>query len=254
MTRVHNKHSRVYADGVDLSGYARSVGELAWNFPVTPDQAITDGCKNAIAGRAEISAGTINAFLDNDAAGLFVLARACTGTRDIMIPFGAGAAPAAGDPCFAWQFEQTSYKAESGDGFVAITVPIGEASYASTLSYGKPWGVLLHAKGAETAANSSAGIDDFGAASALGGIFVYQVFTSNGTCTLTTQEADTNSDGSFANITGATSGEINATSAPVSGMVALGTTAAIKRYLRWQVALNGASTVTFAAAFIRSTF
>jgi len=253
MARTHNKHVRLYVDGVDVSGYSRSVGALSWIYGAEQDQAFTDQSKNVLIGQADIQAGTISAFLDNDAAGLFNLASAGVGTRNLCVAIGANAAPVAGDNVFAWQFEQTAYNAEQGTGFVAVSIPMGGASYASTLTYSRPWGVLLHPSSAATAANSSAGIDDVGAASALGGIFVYHVLSSDGTCTITAEEADTNSDGSFGAITGATSGEIDATAAPVSGMVALGTTAAIKRYLRWQVSLNSATTVTFVAAFIRNT-
>jgi hypothetical protein len=77
------------------------------------------------------------------------------------------------------------------------------------------------------------------------------LFSSDGTVTLTAQEADTNSNGSFANITGATSGSITAAVAPKHGMVATSTTYAIKRYLRWQLAFGTASTATFLIGFSR---
>jgi hypothetical protein len=255
MTRTHQKHCRVYMDGVDLSGYSRTIGALSSMFGADADASLVDECKNITMGQGEITAGPINAFLDNDAAGLFVLAGSGTadhGTRNLMIAIGSNAAPVAGNPVFAWKFEQTSYQVEQGSGFVAANVTPGGASFASTLTYKQPWGVLLHAKGAETAVNSGTGIDDLGAASALGGIFVYHVFTANGTATFKAQDATTNSNGSFADITGATSGSVDATSAPKHGMIALGTTAAVRRYLRWQIVLGTATTVTFAAAFIRN--
>lgn len=251
MARTHNKHIRAYINGVDVSGYTRNVGSLDWNFGAEPDAAVTDGCKNIIIGQADIQAGGYSAFLDNDTAGLFNLTSVGTGTRVYTVAIGANASPVAGDPVFSWQFEQTAYNAEQGSGFVAVTVPM-EVSYASTLTYKKPWGVLLAPMTARTAANTAVGIDDNGAASALGGIFIYHLASSNGTVTLTAQEADTNIDASFAAITSATSGSITAASTPQSGMIALGTTAAIKRYLRFQLALGTATTCTFASAFIRN--
>lgn len=239
-------------NGVDVSGYTRAVGSLDWNFGAEPDAAVTDECKNILVGQGDIVAGGYSAFLDNDAAGLFTLANAGTQTINYMVAIGANAAPVAGNPVFAWKFEQSSYATEQGAGFVAVTVPFGGASYASTLTYKRPWGVLLHASAAETAVNAAAGIDDIGASSALGGIFVYHLLSSNGTVTLTAQEASTNSDANFADITGATSGSIDASAAPKSGMIALGTTAAVKRYLRWQLAFGTASTATFVCAFIRN--
>lgn len=255
MTRTHNKHIRVYMDGVDLSGYSRTVGTLGWMFDSEPDAAITDSVKNILMGRGDISAGPINAFLDNDTAGLFVLAGSGTatkGTRDVMIPIGANAAPAQGDPFFAWEFEQTSYMLEQGAGFVGVNVPMGGASFDSSLTYKKPWGVMLHAKAAETAVNTAVGVDG-GASSALGGIFVYHIFSSNGTVTIKAQDAATNTNPSFSDLSGATSGSVDATSAPKHGMIALSTTATVRQYTRWQLVFGTATTVTFACGLIRNT-
>ena len=252
MTRTHNKHVRAYVDGTDLSGYSRSIGALAWTFDAEPDAAFTDEAKNIVMGKCDIQAGTLNAFLDNDTSGLFTLANSGYGTRNLMVAIGANASPAAGDPVFAWKFEQTAYSVEQGAGFVSVSVPFGGASYASTLTYKKPWGRLLHAKGAETAANTATGIDD-SASSSYGGILVYHLFSSDGTVTLKVQDASTNSDGSFSDLSGATSGSINASVTPASGMIAISTTATVRRYLRWQISLGTATTATFALAFIRNT-
>lgn len=252
MTRTHNKHTRAYLNGVDVSGYTRSVGSLDWMFDAEPDAAVTDAVKNILCGKGNIQAGGYSAFLDNDAAGLFALTNAGNGTRLFTVAIGANAAPVAGDNVFSWTFEQTSYSVEPGTGFVAATVPLGGASYASTLTYKKPWGNLLHAKGAETAVNASAGIDDNGAGTSLGGVFIYHLHSSDGTVTLKAQHAVANNDGSFADLTGATSGSITAAVTPQYGMIALATTETVNRYLRWQLALGSASTATFTMAFIRN--
>ena len=260
MTRTHQKHWRAYVDAVDLSGYTRQIGALSNKFGAEPDAALTDGIKNILLGHGDIQAAPLNAFLDNDAAGLlasFGTGANGTGTRDVMFAMGANAAPAEGNPIFAWTFEQTAYYVEQGSGFVAATVPFGGASSQSTKSYKKPWGVLLYAKAARTSAtgaNTAVGIDDYGSSPpSLGGIFVYHLFSSDGTCTLTAQEADTNLDGSFGAITSATSGSITAAVSPKHGMVALATNAAIKRYIRWQISFGSATTATFVIGFIRNT-
>ena len=258
MTRTHSKHTRLYADGVDISGYSRSVGTLGWVFDAEPDAAFTDQVKNILIGKCDIQAGAISAFMDNDPAGLHALAGTGTndhGTRNVMIAIGANAAPVQGDNVFAWKFEQTSYQVEQGGGFVAVTIPLGGASSQGVLNYKKPWGKLLHAKGTETAVNSAVGIDDYGATPpSLGGIFIYHCHSSiGGNITLKAQEADTNVDGSFGDITGATSGLIDASAAPKHGMIAIATTYALKRYLRWQVVFDVGTSATFTAAFIRNT-
>jgi hypothetical protein len=250
MTRINQKYTRAYMNGVDVSGYARTVGTLGWDFEVSPDTALSDGVKNSIVGKPIISADGLSSFLDNDAAGMFALAKAVA-TRTYLVAFGTNAAPVAGNPVFAWEFEQNSYKQESGEGFAVVSVGLGNASYAGELSYQKPWGYLLHASGAETGANTATGLDDNGAATTAGGIFIYHLLSSNGTVTLKMQDAATNLDGSFADVTGATSGSIDATTTPQYGMISLGTGATVRRYTRWQLALGTATTATFVMAFIR---
>ena len=252
MTRTHSKHVRIFINGVDLSGYSRNVGELSWEFAAQPAAAYTDECSNIVPGIANIQAGPINAFLDADTAGLFNLMSAGGLVSDVMIPIGINAAPAAGNPVFAWEFAEAAYMAEGGGAFVNANVSLSPSYCLASLTYNKPWGYLLHAKGAETAVNAGAGIDDYGAATALGGVFCYQLFTSNGTITLKAQDASINSDANFADLTGATSGVLaSAAVTPKYGMVALTATQAVKRYLRWQIVLGTATTATFALSFIR---
>lgn len=250
MTRTHLKHWRAYVNGVDVSGTARSIGALTWAFGAEPDTALTDGCKNILIGQGEIKADALNAFLENDAAQLFV--NQAQTTRNVMFAMGANAAPVAGNPIFAWKFEDVGYKADQGSGFVSATLPFGDSSYASTLTYKRPWGFLLHANATRTAVNSSTGLDDNAASSALGGIFIYHLHSSNGTVTLKAQDAATNADGSFADITGATSGSVDASVTPKHDMIALALGSTVRRYTRWQLAFGTATTATFTLGFIRN--
>ena len=253
MTRLHVKNTRVYVDGYDLSGYERALSPATWAFDTNPDTALSDECKNIVLGHPNIDFKSLDGFLDNDTAGKYALTSGGSGTRTVMVVTGTANPAVIGNPVFAWKFEQNSFTVTpSNDGsFVAASTGFGAASYAGILTYSKPWGSLLHPYGAETDVNSSTGIDDNGASSAKGGIFCYQLFSSDGTVTLKVQDAATNSDGSFSDLSGATSGSINASVTPAASMVALGTTATVKRYLRWQIALGTATTATFALAFIR---
>jgi hypothetical protein len=83
-------------------------------------------------------------------------------------------------------------------------------------------------------------------------VFAYHIFSSDGTVTVKCQHASANNDGSFADLTGATSGSVDATSTPQHGLAALSTSLTVNRYLRWQISLGTATTVTFAAALIRN--
>jgi hypothetical protein len=103
------------------------------------------------------------------------------------------------------------------------------------------------------AANTAIGVDDYGAATTKGGYMSYAA-TGDGTATITVQEADTNVDGSFANVTGLTTGELTFAGDPPScGIVQTAVGASIKRYVRWQIALNSASWVSFYLVFVRLT-
>jgi len=252
MTRTVTKHTRFYMDGYDLSGYSRSVGPLEVTFDTAEDAAFTDEVKNVLPGQANVNIGTLNGYFDNTAStGLHVVASGAGVIRNVMVPIGFLTAPAAGDPVFLGQYEQQTYMQE-GDLNSYVTMGFGGWSgSASTLLYNKPWGYLLHAKGAETAVNTAVGLDDRGASTSLGGFFAYQIFSSNGTVTVKAQDASTNTNVSFSDLSGATSGSVDASSAPKHGIVALSTTATIRRYTRWQIVFGTATTVTFAAALVR---
>lgn len=251
--RTVTKHWRVYADGYDLSGYSRSIGPLGISFAEEGGDApaLTDAVKGVLPGQGTVMVGTLNAIFDNTAtSGLHAVMNAVD-QRDIMVAMGIRAAPAQGDPIFVAQSEQTAYVPEA-DGMMGVTIPFGAGSArATTMLFAKPFGVLLHAKGAETAVNSAVGVDDWGAQTTLGGYMMYHAFTSNGTATIKVQDASTNSDGSFGDLL--SSGVIDPSSSPLSGIVATATGATVKRYLRWQIVLGTATTVTFALGFVRIT-
>lgn len=251
------KHSRFYADGFDLSGHTRSFGPLVWEYDHAEDAALTDPVKGAYAGNANLTPTVLNGFFDNTAtSGLHAVASGAGVQRTVMIPIGIRAAPAAGDPVYVGQYTQTGYMAERDDNWVFANVPFGMASAIGAIrgQYTKPWGVLLHANADRTGANTAVGIDDNGAATANGGYLCYQIFAvaGTGTVTIKVQDAATNADGSFADLSGATSGAIGNAAVPIAGIVAIGNTATVRRYLRWQVSLSGITSVTFALAFVRS--
>lgn len=252
MARTNLKHARIYVGGYDLSGYVRSPGSMEWSFGVGPDAALTDEVMNIVMGRPTINAGPFNSFLDNTVGGEHEIFNAGGLNNYVFITCGRNAAPANGDPVFAAYLTQTGYTVESGDGFVAANMTNGGISALADMTYSTPWGWLLHAKGAETAVNTATGIDDYGASTAKGGLFAWQLFSSNGTVTLKTQHASTNSNGSFSDLTGATSGAITAASTPTAGMIGISATATVNRYLRWQLVFGTATTATFAVAFIRN--
>lgn len=260
MTRTHLKFIRAYVDGYDFSEYASSVGEIGATYPPAECVALTDACKNYLLGGPEIACGPINGYLAPSATTGWHehMSAITTGAHNVMVAIGVLAVPAAGNPVFAFPMSQMDYKMTAAtDEVVAANVSFGGADYSLLpTGFATCWGYLLHAKGAETAVNSAVGIDDpfaFGASTTDGGTFHYQIFSSNGTVTVECQHATANSDGSFADLTGATSGSVDASSTPKSGSVATAATATVHRYLRWQIVFGTANTVTFACSFNRRT-
>lgn len=247
--RITIFNSRVYIDGYDMSGYSRTYGPIACTFDEGVDDAITLPVKQTIPGNAVVSIGTLNGLFDNTAtSGLHVIMEGAGVNRNVMIPFGIQAAPANNDPVFCGKFHQLGYAGEPDNNPVYASIPFGgTANNAENAAYARPWGVLLHAKTARTAANTATGLDQT-AQTTKGGFMMYQIFSRDGTVAIKVQDASTNSDGSFTDLL--TSGTISG-SGVTSGIVALAKTATVKRYVRWQIALGTATTVTFALAFIR---
>ena len=251
MSRSLNKFNRVYVDGYDLSGYARTVGPLTWTFEEAVDDAMNASVKGAWPGMGTVGAGTLNALFDNTAtSGIHAVLGSGGVKRTVLVACGMEAAPASlTSPCFGGQFLQTDYIAAPSDSPVALTINFANtAQTASNMTYCSPWGILLHALGAETGASTATGHDG-GAATAKGGFMVYQVTAGNGTATIKVQDAATNSNGSFSDLL--SSGSISC-AAGVSGIVPLANTATVRQYTRFQIALGTATTVTFALGFFRN--
>src|SRR5574343_497910 len=226
--RTVAKHTRIYVDGYDLSGYSRSIGPLEWTFDEADQTCIPDAVKGYLPNQATFGVGTLNGVFDNTApTGLHVLANGAGVIRNVMVAVGIGAAPAQGDPAYVGQFEQASYMGDPNNAAVYATVGFDKSSETSTtLLYPKPWGWLLHAKGAETAVNTAVGIDDNGGSSAFGGYMAYHVFAGNGTATIKVQDAATNTSPSFADLSGCTTGSIDCSTVK-HGIVAIGRTATV---------------------------
>lgn len=243
------KWTRVYIDGYSMCGYGRSIGPLLQEYEEADLSGWCHDVKGYLPNRARLGVGEFNVVLDSTATvGSHTVLNGAGTYRNIMVPIGIRAAPAAGDPVYMGRFEQLGYQATEDGGAIVATVPFGGWDVASMINYSKPWGVLLHADSAVTAANTAAGIDDRGAATTAGGWLMYQVTAGDGTATISIDDSANNSD--WTALSGATSGEIDCSSVQ-HGIVALGTTATVRRYLRWQISLNTANTVTFALAFVR---
>jgi hypothetical protein len=254
MSRTNKKYIRVYINGYDVSCQAMNIGTVGFSQDAPMVAAYCDEVLNTVPGDSTIQCGPLNAFLSpSDTTGLHELLKSGNEIANIMVTFGTMAIPAVGDPVFAWTMQMDEYTAQ-GDGVVGVNIGFPNPAYSTVKKYTSPFGLLVHANGAETAANTAVATIDNGEATTKGGIFAWQLFSSDGTVTLSIDDAAANTgNGDFSALSGATSGSIDASAAPKSGMVALGTTATIRRYIRWQAVFGTATTATFATAFIRGT-
>lgn len=250
--RTVPKFVRCYVDGYDMSGYSRTIGPLKWEYEEADlTVQMSDAMMGFMSNLPSISPGILNGVFDNTAtSGLHVIGSAVAASRIITVPIGIQAAPAQGDPCFNGQFVQAGYHGEIVGPSVYAQVPFGEWDVLSPLNYDQPWGVVLDPMSAQTGANTAVGIDDNGGASTAGGYMIYHVSAGNGTATISIDDAATNTNPNFGALASATSGELDMSSVQ-KGIVQLGVTATVRQFLRWQISLNTATTVTFALAFVR---
>jgi len=255
--RTTSKWMRAYVDGYDLSGYARSLGPSGVTMGEADLSTMTDPVKGYLPLQGDVVAGEFNAVLDNTTVVTpHAILSAGQGLRTLTYAFGDRAAPVQGNPVFAGQFEQLMYQAQEDGGAVTVTVGFKATARGALGQYFNPFGVLLHPMGAETAVNSAIGVDDTGIASSTlrGGYLVYHVttFATAGNFTIKVQDAAANVDGSFADLAGATTGSLSTGTIPCHGAIAIGNTATVRQFLRWQIVLATTTSLTFALSFIRA--
>ena len=249
--RTVSKWVRVYADGYDISGDSRAIGPLVQTYDESDLTGFSHAVKGALPSHATLGIGTLNGVFNTEGVHTSMIT---PGKRTILVAIGIRAEPAQGDPVYMGEFEQLGYQTDPSG--VYVNIPFGMSSArAATFAYDKPWGVLLRpAASATTAVNSSTGVDDYGVATTFGGYMTYQVLAGNGTATIKVQHASTNSDGSFADLGGCTSGSINCSTPSAARVVTTARTTTVNRYIRWQITLGTATSVTFALGFSRALF
>jgi len=255
--RTLNRWTRVYYHVYNVCGLTRSIGPLSVVYDAVDEKALCDEVSGALPALPNISPGTLNGIFDTAAGTTLSLADvgSAAGSQTpspLTIAIGIRAAPAAGDPVFCGYFNLMDYTFEADNPGVAhVSLPFGMWNTAYLKEYQHPWGNLLHAYAAATAANSSGTGVDGGAATSYGGYMVYHTFGGDGTATIKVQHSVDEVDGNYADLGGCTSGEIDFTTNTSGYAATTTTTTTVNQYTRWQIALNGATTVTFVLSFVR---
>jgi hypothetical protein len=251
--RIIERWARAYIDGVDWSPYVTKLGNMGWSYATAELSALADAGNGVLPDMPTVSLGDIQAELyTGTPTGYHDQASAVPATRVVSFPFGVGAVPGIGDPAFVGQFIQRSYihPVDKGISLVDMSFGLPDVTQFGATSYTRPWGIVTHPKGAETGVNA-ANAYDCGAATAFGGCMVYHLFSSNGTVTLKMQDNTVTTGASCADITGMTTGAIDASTTPKSGIIGIAKTAIIRQFVRWQLVLGTATTATFFLALVR---
>lgn len=251
--RTTSRWLRTYLGGYAISGDMVSLGTASHEFEAVNMTGASDEIEGVLPGLPSVSLGPIQGLLDNSTNHLHALELAASNAQLITVAIGRQAAPAMGDPCFCHNPEFLKYQAQDVGGGSYVSVEVGKRSARATSNpFSDPWGVVLDpGLVAKTAVNGSTGVDDFGAATNFGGYQVAQILAGNGTATIKTQHASTNVSGSFADLTGATTGVVDCAT-PKALLAATARLVTVNRYLRWQVVFGTATTVTFMLSFVRA--
>ena len=258
--RTLPRYGRLYLNTSAMSEWTTSIGPFTHEFEaVLFDAPMADNVKGYMLGRCiNMSPGKINGILNaQDSTSPLGAAIPAASIAIMTYAIGIRAAPAAGDPVFCTASPMLNYLATESGGAVTFTGDFADGWRQTAVGkYGTPWGSLVHAYGAETAVNTAVGFDDpmaGGATTNFGGYMVYHGLAGNGTATIKVQHSTTtNLNGSFGDLGGCTSGELDFSANRRVGIVETTTaTTAVGRYLRWQVAFNTATTVSFILSFVR---
>jgi len=258
--RTHQKYLQIYQNGYDLTGEIHRIGDLDWDYDFIEIAGLNWAIQGGYCERGHINTGQVNTILRFDTTAADSPHDWITGmdgkSVNTMIPFGIRASPVMGDPVWMAVHEQKSSKVTPADsGLVVGTInysPSYDDALNNAMLYDIPWGYLLHVKAARTAASTATGHDN-GAETSKGGWMMAQVFACAGTgnVTIKIQHASTNLNASFEDVTGLTTGAIANTAIPGAIVKQAAIDATIKQYTRWQIALSGITSVTFALAFVR---
>jgi len=245
---------RVYIDGHDLSGYAIDTGEQGVEYGEPAVTTLTDPITGTIPTKPTVIMGPLNGVFDNTAVtGLHVYGVADQASKqNISVLYGIRGAPVVGDECFCAAVYQTSYKAV-GSEIVTVNMGFSGASYTAGMQYRTHFGKILHVMGAETGANATNSVVDWGTgtASDYGGWLMWHVSAMSpaGSAIISIDDSANGTD--WLALATATTAAIASTSVPTGGLIQMARTATVRRYTRWQLALTTSTSCTFALCFMR---
>ena len=252
--RTVSKYNRLYlgngTTGLDLSCNTMSVGKAGIDFDVDEQAAYCWEVKGGLPDWGNLTLGPVNMSLNAGTAELHDAMVALEGSQvSACLAIGIREAPTYGSPAFLFQGNLKSYQSAPAGGMVMATATLSGDYAASPLQYSKPWGVVVHPLGTETAGNTATAgtIIDNGAPSTNGGYLFYDYTAIDGL--LDSAEAILEESADAA--TWSTLILQPALSAPAAGIIQLAPGSTVKQYLRWQLGFDAGTTATFFLAFVR---
>ena len=252
--RTVSKHTRLYlgnsANGLDLSCNTMSVGEAGIDFDMDAQAAYCWEVTGALPDRGNITLGPVNMSINAGTAELHDAMVALQGSQvAACLAVGIREAPTYGSPAFLWQGSLKSYQSAPAGGMVMATATLSGDNAEENLYYSKPWGVVVHPLASATAGNTATAgtIIDNGAASSNGGYLFYDYTVLDGSLDGAVAILEESADAA----TWSTLILQPALTAPAAGIIQLAPGSTVKRYLRWQLGFDNATTATFFLAFVR---
>ena len=252
--RTVSKYNRLYlgnsTNGLDLSCNTMSVGEAGVDFDMDAQAAYCWDVKGALPDRGNLTLGPVNMSINAGTAELHDAMVALEGSQiAACLAVGIREAPTYGSPAFLWQGSLKSYVSAPAGGMVMATATLSGDNAETNLYYSKPWGVVVHPLASATAGNTATAgtIIDNGAASTNGGYLFYDYTVLDGSLDGAVAILEESADAS----TWSTLILQPAITAPAAGIIQLAPGSTVKRYLRWQLGFDAATTATFFTAFVR---
>jgi len=263
--RTVQKWAHLVVGGYDLTGYVNQIGAAMWEYDTPGLMALDDAVQGGLPNEVTVSLGEVRGIFDNTAtSGLHVALAAGAGSGYIITAIAGMRATipnqvaypdggAVGIPAFCGRFNLLQYRQSGNDGILSAPLKFGGWDAGGLIAYDQPWGSLLvHDDGCTLNAGGTGIASGTGGQTTKGGYMVYHVWGYSGiagdTATISVDDSADNS--SFLALSGCTTGSIDVSTKP-SGIVAIGKTATVRQYVRWQVALGTASDVDLTLSFIR---
>ncbi len=252
--RTVSKYNRLYlgnsTTGLDLSCNTMSVGEAGIDFDIDEQAAYCWEVKGGLPDWGNLTLGPVNMSLNAGTAELHDAMVALEGSQvSACLAVGIREAPTYGSPAFLFQGSLKSYQSAPAGGMVMATATLSGDNAETNLMYSKPWGVVVHPLGTETAQNTATAgtIIDNGAATTNGGYLFYDYTVLDGSLDGAVAILEESADAA----TWSTLILQPAISAPAAGIIQLAPGSTVKRYLRWQLGFDAGTTATFFLAFVR---